>query len=115
MTVQRMFFSARPNDIFGACPNDIFRRPYYDLMLPDNLEKFHVACTVLPDTRVATPQLHEELCTLPVEVSFYSQADDTCIEHVVLKINIALRGHCGLSSLCTRVYSAPVAESVLST
>ena len=84
MTVQRMFFSARPNDIFGACPNDIFRRPYYDLMLPDNLEKFHVAhsravghlskfhvaCTVLPDTRVATPQLHEELCTLPVEVSF---------------------------------------------
>ncbi len=58
--------------------------PYYDLVLPDNLEKFHVArsravghlgkfhvaCTVLPDTRVATPQLSEELCTLPVEVSF---------------------------------------------
>ena len=40
---------------------------------------------VLPDTIVATSQLHEELHTLPVEVSFNSRAD-TCIKHVVLKI-----------------------------
>ncbi len=51
----------------------------------DTLVSYAWHNVVLPDTRVVTPQLHEELHTLPVEVSFYSRAD-TCIKHVVLKI-----------------------------
>ena len=51
----------------------------------DTLVSYAWRDVVLPDTRVAMSQLHEELHTLPVEVSFNSRAD-TCIKHVVLKI-----------------------------
>ncbi len=40
-----------------------------DLMLPDTLVSYVWRVLVLPDTRVTTPQLREELRTLPVEVS----------------------------------------------
>ena len=68
MPAQKMFFNAHPKYNL-MLPNTLVSCRWNVLVLLDTLVSSTWHVLVLPDTRVMTPQLREELSTLPVEVS----------------------------------------------